>query len=259
MAMALTTSGCLKNEHEQAIANGAKKLSKAEAEEQLTDHTLAGSIPHLNIDFSLYYAPGGRLLGAISGAMRGRDRGSWRVTDDGTVCLRWAQWEENEEKCRELWKEGDELKLFEEKAGKMVSVARATSGNTQKLELKSDLELVQAKATLEPVTAAALRSLLPGNTVTGRAPAMKSSQVHAFYGTDNRVAFDAPEAVIKDKGTYRIADDGKLCVTWGYLQGAHEVCESWFKSDKGYQVFDAFGSLALLGAIESGNPHGLGQ
>lgn len=254
---AFSCAGCLKSEQETAIANGAKKLSKAEAERELTEHTLIGSIPHLNINFTLYYAPGGVLVGAITGAMKGRDRGVWHVLDDGRVCLRWSQWEENEEKCRELWKDGAEFKLFEEKAGKLASAAKAVAGNPQKLEVQSDLEQLQKKEALELVSAEIMRSMVPGNTVTGRAPALKGAEVHTFYGPDKRAVLHAPTEYVKDKGTYRIADDGRLCVTWGYLKGGHEVCESWWKSDKGYRVFDAFGTLALIGDLRSGNPEKL--
>jgi hypothetical protein len=67
-----------------------------------------------------------------------------------------------------------------------------------------------------------------------------------------------PSEVIKDRGTYRIAEGGKVCATWSYLHGGHERCESWLKSDKGYRVFDPYGKLALVGKVRSGNPEKLG-
>ena len=252
-------SGCLKSEQETAIASGADKLTKADALAALADHTLIGVIPHLNINFSLYYAPGGRLLGAITGAMKGRDRGTWRVQDDGQVCLRWANWEESNEKCRELWRQGDEYKVFEDKAGVTASIATSKPGNVQKLELRSDLEILQEKETLKPMTAQALRIMLPGNTTSGPAPAMKGAEQHTYYEKGNRVTIHAPTEYIKDKGTYRITDEGKVCATFSYLKGSNESCESWFESDKGYRVFDAYGSLALVAKVREGNPENLGQ
>jgi len=253
----LVSTGCGNSELDAAIANGAKKLTKAEAEKALADHTLIGAIPHLNIEFTLYYAADGRLLGAVKGALDGRDRGVWRVADDGQVCLRWSEWEEGDEKCRELWLEKDEYKLFDPKSGRAISVAQGKAGNVYKLELRSDLEIVQNKEKLEQVSVDELRSKLVGNTVTGRAG--KGPERHTFYSADNRAWVSKPSEVIKDKGSFRIADGGKVCATWSYLHGHHERCESWFKSSKGYLVFDPYGTLVLIGTVRSGNPEKLGE
>ena len=253
----LALAGCGNSERDAAIANGARKLTKADARQALADRTLIGGIPHLNINFTLYYAADGRLVGAVTGAVKGRDRGAWRVAEDGKVCLRWSEWEDGDEKCRELWSEGDQLKIFDDKSGRAVSVARVQAGNTAKLEVKSDLELVQAKEPLSAPTAAELRATLAGNTITGRAA--KGTEQHVYFASDNRTWISVPDDVIKDHGTYRIADDGKLCTTWSYLHGAHERCDSWFKTDKGFSVFDPFGKLALIGEVQPGNPHKLGQ
>lgn len=257
LALSSLAAGCGDTDFDQAVANGATKLGKAEATAALADHTLIGRIPHVNIDFTLYYAPDGRLVGAISGAMKGRDRGAWRVADDGQVCLRWANWEESAESCRTLWRDGDALKIFEEKSGRAVSVAQSKAGNVQKLEVRSDLDIVQGKEPLAPIATAELRTMLPGNTVTGRTA--KGSEQHTHYAADNRVWVSAPEDVIKDRGTYRITDDGQVCATWSYLYGAHERCERWFKGSKGYSVFDAYGSLALIGKTRPGDPEQLAK
>jgi hypothetical protein len=253
----LASAACGNSDYDVAVGNGAKKLSKAEAQAALADHTLVGAIPHLNIDFTLYYAPDGRLIGAITGSVKGRDRGVWRVQDDGRVCLKWSSWEEGDEKCRELWRDGDELKIFDDKNERAVSIARSKAGNTHELEVKSDLEIVQAKEPLQAVSAAELRGMITGNTVTGRT--VKGAEQHTFYAPDNRLWVSIPDDVIKDKGTYRIDDAGKVCATWGYLHGAHERCESWYKTAKGYSVFDAYGTLALIAKVLPGDPQKLGH
>jgi len=258
--VAVAGAGCGDSDYDVAVGNGAKKLSKVEAQAALADHTLIGAIPHLNIDFTLYYAADGRLIGAITGAVKGRDRGVWRVQDDGRVCLKWSSWEEGDEKCRELWRDGEELKIFDDKNERAASIARSTAGNTRKLEVRSDLEIVQAKEPLQAVSAADLRSMLTGNSVTGRTT--KGAEQHTFYGPDNRLWVSIPDDVIKDKGTYRIDDRndaGEVCATWGYLHGAHERCESWYETGKGYSVFDAYGTLALIAKVQPGNPQKLGQ
>lgn len=255
--LALALAGCSNTELDQAMRNGGKKLGQGDAKEALADHTLIGRIPHLNIDFTLYYTPDGQVIGALTGAMKGRDRGTWRVTGNGQVCLQWSEWEDNEEKCRELWRDGDQLKVFEQKSGRAVSIARSEPGNTRKLEVKSDLELVQSKEALAAVTAGELRAAIPGNTVSGRTA--KGAGMHVHYAADNRLWVSIPDDVIKDHGTYRISDDGKVCATWSYLYGAQERCDSWLKNDKGYSVFDPYGKLALVGNVQPGNPEKLGQ
>jgi hypothetical protein len=255
--LALSFSACGNTELDDAMRNGAKKLGQGDAKEALADHTLIGRIPHLNIDFILYYMPDGQVIGALTGAMKGRDRGTWRVNGNGQVCLQWSEWEDNEEKCRELWRDGDQLKVFEQKSGRAVSVARSEAGNTRKLEVKTDLELVQSKEGLTPVAAGELRAALPGNTISGRTA--KGAGMHVHYAADNKLWVSIPDDVIKDHGTYQITDDGKVCATWSYLYGAQERCDSWLKSDKGYSVFDPYGKLALIGNVQPGNPEKLGQ
>jgi hypothetical protein len=257
--LALASTACMNSDLDQAKANGATKLDKAQLEAALTDHTLIGSIPHINLDFILYYASEGRLMGALKGPIDGRDRGAWRVTPDGKLCLRWSSWEDGEETCRELWRQGDAFKVFDDTAGRMLSLAKREKGNARKLELRSDLERVRAKEKLEPVSAATLREVLPGNTLTGQAPPQKNAERHTFYGRDQRVFTDFPSEVIKDRGRYRIQDDGALCITWGYLQGGKERCERWFKSDKAYWVFDAYDVLTVTGKLRDGNPQKLGD
>jgi hypothetical protein len=255
-AFVLALAGCDNTELDQAISNGAKRLGQGDAKEALADHTLIGRIPHLNIDFALYYAPDGQLIGAIDGAMKGRDRGTWRVTGNGQVCLQWSEWEDNEEKCGELWRDGKELKVFEQKSGRAVSVARSELGNTQKLEVRTDLELVQSKEGLTAVMAEELRTALPGNTISGQTA--KGASMHVHYAADSRLWVSIPDDVIKDHGTYRVGDDGKVCETWSYLYGARERCNTWLKGEKGYSVFDPYGKLALVGAVRAGNPEKLG-
>jgi hypothetical protein len=259
LLLVLACAGCMNSDLDQAIDNGAKKLGKADAEAALTDHTLVGSIPHLNLDFILYYGREGRLMGALKGPIDGRDRGAWRVASDGKVCLRWSSWEEGEETCRELWRQGESFMVFDDTAGRMVSLAQRERGNARKLELKSDLERVREKEKLEPVSATLLRELVPGNTLTGPAPPNKNAVRHTFFGKDQRVFTDLPSEVIKDRGKYRIQDDGTLCATWGYLQGGKERCERWFKSEKGYWVFDGYDVLTVSGKLREGNPEKLGE
>lgn len=258
LVLLLLATSCFESEREAAIAKGAVKLTKADAAKELSDCTLLGRIPRLNIDFVAYYAPSGTVLGVIRGAMSGRDRGAWRVADDGKVCLRWSQWQDNDETCSEIFRDGDRFRIFEPVAGRMVSIAWRERGNTKKLEVRSDLELQQEKKSLEPVSAEALRRMLPGNTHTGRVPSLKNAERHVLYTADNRAFTTTPSAVLKDHGTYRITDDGKVCVTWSYLQGGHESCERWFKSADDYFVFDAYGVLTLVGQIRGGNPEKLG-
>jgi len=254
---ALATAGCLKNEREAAMDSGATKLTKQAAEKALTDHTLVGVIPHLNINFTLYYAPAGRLIGAITGSIKGHDRGAWRVMDDGKVCLRWSQWEEGRETCRQLWQQGDEYKVFDDKAGRLASVATSKPGNPHKLPLQSDLEKLQGKQALAPMSAQTLRDRLIGNTASGAGPQMKSEALHVFYAPQGRISVSAPAEVIKDRGSYRISDDGEVCSKLSYLNGARERCDTWYESEKGLLVFDPFGTLVHMPTLRSGNPEQL--
>jgi hypothetical protein len=88
---------------------------------------------------------------------------------------------------------------------------------------------------------------------------MEAEALHVFYMQDARISLKAPNPAIQDRGTYRITDEGQVCATTSHMHGGHEHCESWFESDKGYLVFDSFGTLTHVPKIRSGNPEALRQ
>lgn len=252
---AVTAAGCMKTDHEAALERGAKALSAAEAQAAFSDHTMVGVIPQYNIEFAVYYAPSGVAVGKIAGAMQDKDRGQWRIAQDGKLCVRWGHWEDGEEACRTSWLDEGKYKTFLEQ-GRMASEATRHEGNAQKLELRSDLEIEQAKAASKPEDAQSLREVLVGNTASGLLK-VGSTEVHVYYAEDGRAAVRVPAVKEDDSGSYRITDDGQLCVKWQRLQKGRESCGTWLREDKGFRVFDSLGTLSLVAKVRKGNPEKL--
>jgi hypothetical protein len=223
-AFALLFAGCIKTDQERALAGGAKPLTKQEAQDQFAGNTLVGSIPQYSMNFVVYYDADGRISGKVSGPYNDDARGTWRVTDEGQVCNDWSKetWRDGPA-CNTYYREGEEYKVFHDEGG-VASVAKLEKGNSRKLEMRTDLEIAKLGGDLEQLTAEFLRKAVPGNTVSGELTALGDLKYHAFYGDDGKVAAKLPSADEDDKGTYRITEGGKVCVTWSrWHQRSHEV------------------------------------
>jgi hypothetical protein len=77
------------------------------------------------------YAPA---YGEIRG-LRGfnyQDRGTWRVTEDDQVCVKWNKWWATVERCWKVFVEGDEV-TWVKPDGSFSDGARLVKGNPDKL------------------------------------------------------------------------------------------------------------------------------
>jgi len=249
--------GCIKSDKERALANGAEPLSKQEALELFTGNTQVGIIPQYSMNFVVYYDADGRISGQISGPVKDNARGTWRVNDQGQVCNDWNKesWR-NSPACNTYYREGDEYKVFQDKGG-VSSVSKIEKGNSKKLEMRTDLEVAKLDSDLEQASVEYLREEVPGNTVSGVLEALDRTEYHAFYGDDGKVSAKIPSADEEDNGTYRITDEGKVCVTWSRWQDQKESCGRWYRDGEKIKIFDDGGNLAVTAEIRRGNPEKL--
>lgn len=251
------SASCIKTDKERAITAGATPLTREEAAEVLSGNTLTGVIPQYNIRFVSFYSPDGRIVGAISGPVTDRARGTWRITEDGQVCNEWDKetWRSGTT-CNTFYRDGDELKVFLPEGG-IASKAEVKLGNAAKLELRSDYEVAVSSGSIERVPADFLRERVPGNTVSGKLTGLGNATYHAFYGSDGTISGFIPTASERDVGSYRITEEGEVCVTWRRWLEGDEHCGPWFRDGESIRVFDASGNLALTVGLRTGDPESL--
>jgi len=256
-ALAILVAGCIKTDKERALSNGAEPLSKQEALEQLTGNTTVGIIPQYNMNYVVYYNEDGRISGKISGPVKDDARGTWRVNDQGQVCNDWSKesWKNNPA-CKTYYREGDEYKVFLDEGG-IASVAKIEKGNSKKLEMRTDMEIAKLGGHLKELPVESLRKLVPGNTVSGELNALGNAEYHAFYRDDGKVSAKIPSAEEEDKGTYRITDEGEVCVKWSRWLDQKERCGHWYRDGKKIKIFDDAGNLGLTAKVREGNPEKL--
>lgn len=123
--------------------------------------------------------------------------------------------------------------------------------------------LVEAGAT-HP-SGAELRSALAGNTAHGLNLEPRFF-VYLFYGTDGTLvgkvgrtfaaARSAEDPSVKDVGTWRIAEDGTLCLRWAHWLNGAESCLRVYRAGKKYEGYSRNGVLTLSLRVDPGKPPG---
>jgi hypothetical protein len=83
------------------------------------------------------------------------------------------------------------------------------------------------------------------------------TELQLSYARDGRAAVRVPSVNEDDTGSYRITDDGRVCVKWQRLQKGRETCGTWLREEEGFRVFDSLGTLSLVAKIRKGNPEKL--
>lgn len=249
--------GCVQTDRERAVESGGKLLTRAEAEKALPGNTLVGVLPQYNLEFAVYYTPEGTLVGKLAGASSDKARGKWEIGADGQICNHWDKeaWNSGP-RCNPYMRVGAELQVFNE-TGALMSRSKVEPGNPHKLELRSDLELANAKGDLTQVPGDTLRQRLEGNTLSGQLPALNEANYHVLYAPGGKVSASIPGALETDQGSWRIDDTGALCVKWSRWQEARENCVRFFAKGDEVRVYDQGGSLAIRGKIREGNPEKL--
>lgn len=253
--LATLAAACMKTDKESAIANGAKPLTKTQAEKQLIGNTMKGSImtPQATITYSVYFSPDGRTTGK---AMTDRDHGTWKFQDDGKVCITWGKWQEAKETCTVYYKDGEQYKVFSDR-GATTTVARVVKGNPEKLSLDTDKTLAE-KQGLAKLDGATLREKLRGNTLSGVLKALNDAKYHVFYAEDGKTSGKLLGPLADtDKGAYRIEDNGDVCVKWNKWANATENCGPIFAAGDELKMFDPSGGLAVVAKLRDGNPESL--
>jgi tetratricopeptide (TPR) repeat protein len=121
---------------------------------------------------------------------------------------------------------------------------------------KAGLPEGKAAPRVAPLTAAEMRSLFPGNTLTGQN--VDGERWHAYFAPDGKM-FGRMSTGQTDEGTWEITDDGKDCEQYNNWSGGRMRCFINFKKGDEYEYWYADGSRkAGTFKIRPGNPENLG-
>ena len=116
--LALTACGAPAPLGPRVVSAPGPSLSSSEIRNAVVGKTGSGSITGSTITFAMYIAPDGT---ALSRLPAGPDRGQWRLTDDGQLCLRWQTYRAGEEYCHRAYREGALLRLQGENSAELLS------------------------------------------------------------------------------------------------------------------------------------------
>jgi hypothetical protein len=247
----LVLQGCLKTDQARSQANGAVAVDAATARATFVGNTLAGQVTAngFQVPYAMYLDPTGKLTGTAAGD---NDRGSWRIQDDGQICLKWSRWLDAKENCRTYYHEGVEYKAFVPEGG-LASVAKLEPGNARKLSVKTDLDMALDQHAA-PLTAAEAKTELTGNTMSGTFKPLNDAPISTFYGDGGKVAAKiGGMANDQDKGEFRIDDAGQVCTRWSKWNDKKESCGKLYRVADKLQFYTPSGSLAVVGTVVKGN------
>jgi hypothetical protein len=247
----LLLQGCLKTDKERTLSNGGVALDGASVTKTFVGNTLTGQVSAsgYQVPYVMYVDPSGRIIGTAGGD---NDRGTWRVDDQGELCLSWSRWQEAKEHCSVYFHEGDQFKTFVKEGG-ISSVSKVEPGNSHNLSAKTDLEVALAKQ-ITPLTAADARAQLIGNTFSGTFKPLSDAPIQTFYSPDGKVAAHlGGMANQNDTGAFHIDDEGQVCVRWTKWNDAKEGCSKLYREGDKLEQFTPTGSLGVVGTIVKGN------
>jgi len=258
----LGLAGCIQNAKDEAESAGAKVLGAAEVKTAYAGNTLAGGLPDLEKmrrgletepqTLTVFFAEDGR-LSAVAKSKLGvdRDRGTWRTTDAGELCMKWQKLQP-EENCFPIHAQGSEHKIFAKEGG-LRAAYTMESGNSGKLSIKTTKEeIVDSGA--KPLTAEQATAQLTGNTVNGRMPKEATGFVY-FLAEDGKASGRQRSAGGEklDAGSWRVGDKGELCIKWTQWGKGEERCEVVYAKGKRNVIFDDEGDVAAAFKIAKGN------
>ncbi len=141
--LALVSAGC-ETEEEMLRAKGVQPLDAPALRATFSGNTVLGTtelIGEPRIFFIVHYAPDGKLVGkagesfAAARAAKSApavDRGTWRVTDEGTLCNDWNEWIGGAEGCGLVYAVGDGYEGFTKKGARSLRY-EIRKGNPEKL------------------------------------------------------------------------------------------------------------------------------
>ena len=62
------------------------------------------------------------------------DKGTYRITDGGTVCVKWSRWRDQKESCGHWYRDGEKIKIFDD-GGNLGVTVKIRKGNPEKLQI----------------------------------------------------------------------------------------------------------------------------
>jgi len=110
-----------RTEEEALVVSGSPPLSGAELRALLPGSTARGLGLEPRVFFTIVFGPDGALTGRIGASpdevrrateYPSVDAGAWRITEAGTVCIRWHRWLEGTESCQRVHRSGRKFQAY---------------------------------------------------------------------------------------------------------------------------------------------------
>ncbi|MBN1653375.1 MAG: hypothetical protein JXA30_06315 [Deltaproteobacteria bacterium] len=130
--------GC-KTDEERCLSSGGKILNVVEAQKVYRGNTMTGEIPSQNMQYQIYYAPDGAMVGRVTLAgVSDTDKGAYAIGANGMICSRWIKWQAFNG-CIAVYKEGEIYKMFNQTGGELLATQKLLKGDPLKLASLPDL------------------------------------------------------------------------------------------------------------------------
>ncbi len=124
--------GC-KTDEERCLSSGGKILNAIEAQKVYRGNTMTGEIPSQNMQFQVYYAADGAMVGRITIAgATDTDKGAYAISGNGMLCTRWVKWHAFNG-CIAVYKEDNIYKMFNQTGGDLLLTQKMLKGDPLKL------------------------------------------------------------------------------------------------------------------------------
>ena len=101
--------------------------------EKVPGNTVSGTLKALgDAEYHVFYRDDGTVSAKIPSADE-EDKGAYRITDEGKVCVTWSRWQDQKESCGHWYLDGKLSKIFDD-GGNLGAAAKLRRGNPEKLQ-----------------------------------------------------------------------------------------------------------------------------
>lgn len=104
-----------------------------------------------------------------------------------------------------------------------------------------------------PLDAAATQAAFSGHTMAGNIPQYSIDFVVYYAPSGIAVGKTTGSLQDRDRGQWRVAKDGQLCVRWGHWDEGEETCRAYWQDGDRYKVFHEHGRMLSSATRQEGN------
>ena len=116
------------------IGGALEQLPVEYLRENIPGNTVSGTLKALgDAKYHAFYGDDGKVSAKIPSAEE-EDKGTYRITDGGKVCVKWSRWQDQKESCGQWYRDGEKIKIFDD-GGNLGVTVKIRKGNPEKLQI----------------------------------------------------------------------------------------------------------------------------